>query len=389
MSFRGLAVTLLQNNAEETVPQAQPPFRAEHIGSLLRPKSLLDLRAKRSDGNVAADVLATSENDAIATAIDLQERVGLKLATDGEFRRRSYHSFFYSQLGDLSIDTVAGEDAKGGNAGHRGAQPVALINSRVHWTKPINVGDFTFLKTHTSLLPKITIPGPCALHFRGGDAAVLASAYRDLDQFWDDIVEAFGRELTALADAGCRYIQVDETAFAKFGDPEVQAALKARGDDWSCLIDKYIAVTNRVLKNAPATLHIGMHLCRGNRGGQWHSEGSYDVVADRLFNALNIPFYFLEYDSPRAGTFTPLRLVPSHKSVVLGLVSTKSAALEDKDTLKKRLDEAARFVDLDRLAVSPQCGFASVETGNPISAEVEEQKLRLVVDLARDVWGTA
>lgn len=366
-----------------------PPFRAEHIGSLLRPQSLLDLRAQFARGAIDRAALTKAENDAIAAAVALQERVGLKLATDGEFRRRSYHSFFYSQLGDLSIDIIAGENARGGDPGRRGAQPVALIKSRVHWSKPINVGDYAYLKSHTKLLPKITIPGPCALHFRGGDAAVLAGAYKDLDQFWDDTVAAFGMELTALAEAGCRYVQIDETAFAKFGDPEVQAALKARGDDWSGLIDKYIAVTNRVLSNAPSMLHIGMHLCRGNRGGQWHSEGSYDVVADRLFNALNIPFYFLEYDSPRAGAFTPLRLVPSHKSVVLGLISTKTSALESKDALKQRLDEAARFVDLDRLAVSPQCGFASVDTGNPISAEVQEQKLRLVVELARDIWGAA
>jgi 5-methyltetrahydropteroyltriglutamate--homocysteine methyltransferase len=165
--------------------------------------------------------------------------------------------------------------------------------------------------------------------------------------------------------------------------------LRARGDDWSSLIDKYIAITNRVLANAPATLRIGMHLCRGNRGGQWHSEGSYDAVAERLFNALNIPFYFLEYDSPRAGTFAPLRLLPAHKSVVLGLVSTKTATLEPKHELRKRLDEAARFVALDRLAVSPQCGFASVDTGNPISPQVQEQKLRLVVELACETWGTA
>jgi 5-methyltetrahydropteroyltriglutamate--homocysteine methyltransferase len=372
---------------EETLPQ--PPFRAEHIGSLLRPQSLLDFRAKFGRDAIDQATLTKAEDDAIAAAVALQERVGLKFATDGEFRRRSYHSFFYSQLGDLSIDTIAGEAAKGGEPGRRGAQPVALVRSRVQWRKPINVGDFAFLQAHTKLLPKITIPGPCALHFRGGDAAVLASAYKDLDQFWDDTVEAFGKELTALAEAGCRYVQIDETAFAKFGDPVVQAALKARGDDWSSLINKYIAVTNRVLKNAPSTLHIGMHLCRGNRGGQWHSEGTYDVVADRLFNVLNIPFYFLEYDSPRAGTFTPLRLVPSHKSVVLGLVTTKTAVLENKDALKQRVDEAARFVDLDRLAVSPQCGFASVETGNPISPDVEEQKLRLVVELAHDIWGSA
>jgi 5-methyltetrahydropteroyltriglutamate--homocysteine methyltransferase len=371
------------------LPQNQPPFRAEHIGSLLRPKDLLDRRAKFGRGEIDRETLTQAENGAIKNVVALQERVGLKLASDGEFRRRSYHSFFYRQLGDISIDTVGGEDAKGGEAGTRGTQPVALIKSRVQWTKAINVGDFEFLKAHTKLLPKITIPGPCALHFRGGNAAVLASAYKDIDQFWEDTVESFRKELNALADAGCRYVQIDETAFAKFGDPDVQAALRARGDDWNALIDRYIDVTNRVLKNAPNSLHIGMHLCRGNRGGQWHAEGSYDAVAERLFNALNIPFYFLEYDSPRAGTFTPLRLVPPRKSVVLGLVSTKSATLESKIALRKRVDEAARYVDLDRLAVSPQCGFASSDTGNPISSEVQEQKLRLVVELAREIWGEA
>jgi 5-methyltetrahydropteroyltriglutamate--homocysteine methyltransferase len=273
----------------------KPPFRAEHIGSLLRPKALLEQRAKFGRGEIDQAALTAAEDQAIKDALALQERVGLKFATDGEFRRRSYHSFFYRQLGELSIDTVAGEDAKGGTPGHRAAQPVALINSRVRWSHPINLPDFKFIQANTRLVPKITIPGPCALHFRGGDAAVLASAYKDLEQFWDDTVVAFGHELNALSAAGCRYVQIDETAFAKFGDPEVQQWLKTRGDDWSALIDKYIAVTNRVLENAPAGMRIGMHLCRGNRGGQWHSEGSYDEVADRLFNALNIPFYFLEY----------------------------------------------------------------------------------------------
>src|SRR5215468_2617775 len=368
-----------------------PPFRAEHIGSLLRPKRLLDQREKFARGEIDRDTLTRAENDAIKDALALQERVGLKFATDGEFRRRSYHSFFYRQLGDLSIDTVRGEDAKGGTEtgtiGKRGSQPVALIRSRVQWTSPINVSDFKFIAGNTRLIPKITIPGPCALHFRGGNSAVLANAYTDLDQFWDDTVQAFGRELKALAEAGCRYVQIDETAFAKFGDPGVQAALKARGDDWSALIDKYIAVTNRVLKAAPPSLAIGMHLCRGNRGGQWHAEGSYDVVAERLFNALNIPFYFLEYDTPRAGTFTPLKLVPRHKRVVLGLISSKSPAMEGTDDLKKRIEEASRFVDLERLAISPQCGFASVDTGNPISPQVQEDKLRLVVELTREIWG--
>jgi len=369
--------------------QLKPPFRAEHIGSLLRPRALLDQRAKFARGEIGRDALTAAEDQAIKDALALQERVGLKFATDGEFRRRSYHSFFYRQLGDISIDTVGGEDATAGTPGKRATQPVAKIKSRVQWTKPINVPDFEFIRANTGLVPKITIPGPCALHFRGGDAAVLASAYKDLDQFWDDTVDAFGKELRALAGAGCRYVQIDETAFAKFGDPEVQAQLKARGDNWSALIDKYVAVTNRVLKDAPEGMRIGMHLCRGNRGGQWHSEGSYDDVAERLFNALNIPFYFLEYDSPRAGTFTPLRLVPRHKTVVLGLISTKTPTMENKDELKKRVEDAARQLDLDCLAVSPQCGFASIDTGNPITPQVQEAKLRLVVELARDIWGEA
>jgi 5-methyltetrahydropteroyltriglutamate--homocysteine methyltransferase len=369
--------------------QLKPPFRAEQIGSFLRPQALLDQRAKFARGEIDQAALTKAEDDAIKGVLALQEKVGLKFATDGEFRRRSYHSFFYRQLGELSIDTVGGEDAKGGDPGHRAAQPVALIKSRVRWTHPINVPDYEFIAAHTRLIPKITIPGPCALHFRGGDAAVLQSAYKDLDQFWEDTIEAFGQELKALAAAGCRYVQVDETAFAKFGDPDVQQWLKARGDDWSALIDKYMDVTNRMLANAPPGMRIGMHLCRGNRGGQWHSEGSYDEVADRLFNALNIPFYFLEYDSQRAGSFTPLRLVPKHKVVVLGIVSTKTPVMEDKAEMRKRVEDATRFLNLDNLAISPQCGFASVDTGNPISPEIQEQKLRLVVELAKDIWGEA
>jgi 5-methyltetrahydropteroyltriglutamate--homocysteine methyltransferase len=199
-----------------------PPFRAEHIGSLLRPSYLLDLRARFARGEAGREELAAAEDRAVKEALALQERVGLKVATDGEFRRRSYHSFFYSQLGDITIDV---NGAASGVSGTRADQPVSLINSRVVWTKPINVADFKFIKTNTRLVPKITIPGPCALHYRGGDAAVLANAYKDIDQFWDDIVVAFGKELAALARAGCRYVQIDETAFAKFGDPEVQAAL--------------------------------------------------------------------------------------------------------------------------------------------------------------------
>lgn len=366
----------------------KPPFRAEHIGSLLRPPELMRERARFAKGEIDQVTLAAAEDRAIVEAMRLQERLGFKFVTDGEFRRRSYHSFFYGALGKLRIDTIGGADAVGASgAGGRSAQPTAIVGSRVQWTHPINGPDASFLKAHSNRSAKITIPGPCALHFRGGDAAVMASAYRDRDQFWSDTVDAFARELHALAAAGCRYVQIDETAFAKFGDAAVQATLAARGDDWSALIDKYIDITNRVLRAAPKGMHIGMHLCRGNRGGHWHAEGSYEEVAERLFNALAVRFYFLEYDTPRAGSFMPLRFVPKHKSVVLGLVSTKVPELEDKAALERRVEEATKFVALDRLAVSPQCGFASLDTGNPLTIEAQTRKLALVCDLARDIWG--
>jgi 5-methyltetrahydropteroyltriglutamate--homocysteine methyltransferase len=360
-----------------------PPFRAEHVGSLLRPATLLDaLRAHRRR-EIDDAALMDAETSAIRAALELQERVGLRLATDGEFRRASYHGYFYGQLGDISFD-VAESGADG-----RAAQPVSLIRSRLRWMQPIHVDDFTFVRAHTRLCPKITIPGPCALHFRGGDGAVLAHAYDDIDAFWDDIVAAFRSELRSLAEAGCRYVQIDETAFAKFGDPAVRAILSARGDDWSALINSYIAVTNRVLRDLPESLTVAMHLCRGNRAGRWHAEGSYDAVAEQLFNDLAVRLFLLEYDSPRAGGFAPLRFVPADKMVVLGLVSTKSGVLETRDHLLQRIDEASRHVGLARLGVSPQCGFASVESGNPITPEQQEAKLRLVVELAETVWGSA
>ena len=366
----------------------QPPFRAEHIGSLLRPAPLLELRRRHAARQIDDATLRSAEDQAIRDAVALQERVGLKLVTDGEFRRRSYHAFFFAQLGDIEPDWVPEPTTAAAGAPRRAVQPVARIRSRLAWTKPIHVDDFNFVKSLTKLCPKITIPGPCALHFRGGDAAVLASAYKDVDTFWSDTVEAFRKELAALAAAGCTYVQIDETAFAKFGDPEVQAALAARGDHWSSLIDRYIDVTNRVVAGFPG-LTIGMHLCRGNRAGQFHSEGSYEDVADRLFNRLSIGTFWLEYDSPRAGDFSPLRFVPNDKRIVLGLVSTKSNAIEERGALKMRINAATKYVDFERLALSPQCGFASIDIGNPISPETQEAKLRLVVETAREVWGEA
>lgn len=363
-------------------------FRADHIGSFLRPPSLLDLRRRHGAGRVSDEELKGAEDQAIRDIVALQERVGLPVVTDGELRRRSYHSFFFAHLGDIVPDYVPPEEpAQVSGAPRRGVQPVARIGSRIARSKPIQIDDFRFLSSLTDRVAKVTIPGPCALHFRGGDAAALATAYDDIDAYWSDIVAAFRAELEDLAAAGCEYVQIDETAFAKFGDPDVQAMLAARGDDWRRILDLYVGVTNRVLRGLPEKLRVGVHLCRGNRGGQFHAEGGYDVVAEKLFNDLAAHHFLLEYDSPRAGDFSPLRFAPETKGIVLGLVSTKTPQLEKKDDLRRRIDEAAKIVPLDNLAISPQCGFASVDTGNPVSAADQEAKLRVVVETAREVWG--
>ena len=303
-------------DARISVVASKPPFRAEHIGSLLRPAGADGQRARFARGEIDQAALTAAEDEAIRGAIALQEELGFKFVTDGEFRRRSYHSFFYGQLGNCQHrhdrrQRRVGREGRG-HGGGRGAQPVALIGSRVQWTHPINAPDVAFLKANSTRLPKVTIPGPCALHFRGGDAAVTADGLqghrsvlvghrRGLRQ------GAVARWPTPAA-ATCRSTRRPSPNSAI---PTCRPSLDARGDDWSKLIDKYIAVTNRILRAAPDELHIGMHLCRGNRGGHWHAEGSYEEVAERLFNALDIPFYFLEYDTPRAGTSRRFASSPS------------------------------------------------------------------------------
>lgn len=365
---------------------ASPQFRADHIGSLLRPASLLEVRRAHEAGKASAADAKAAEDAAIKDAVAMQERAGLEIISDGEFRRASYHSYFFSKLGDLKPDWRAEEDTPGAH-GTRAPQPVALVGSKVKWTAPIHAGDYAFLKSLTGATPKVTIPGPCAMHFRGGDEAVLKTAYTDVTEFWDDMVKAFRTELQSLANAGCSYVQMDETAFAKFEDPEVQQRLKERGENWPDTIRLYIDMTNRVLADLPKGMRVGVHLCRGNRAGQFHAAGSYEPVADLMFNTLNTDLFLLEYDSERAGGFEPLRFLPKDKSVVLGLVSTKTGKLEDKGFIKQRIDDASQFVDIDRLALSPQCGFASVDIGNPLTQEEQEAKLRLVADVAREVWG--
>lgn len=364
-----------------------PPFRAEHIGSLLRPQDLIDARLSHEGGNMEEEELRELEDLSIRDAVRLQEDIGLEVITDGEFRRNTYFSHFFERIGGLEFDR---NGEKGwdytNDAGETVGAARVRIASRLHWTRPINDEDFTFVDELTSQTVKVTLPGPCVLHFFGGAGNISKVVYDDLDLFWDDIVDAYINELAALDDAGCEYVQLDETALAKFSDPKIQAALEARGDNWQDLLKLYASVINRVLADKPADMRIGMHLCRGNKQSYWQAEGSYDLVADTLFNEVNADCYFLEYDTSRAGDFSPLKYLPKNKTAILGLVSTKTPELESKDDLKKRIDEAAAMADLDNLALSPQCGFASDHHGNQLSLDDQIAKLRLVVETAAEIW---
>ena len=364
-----------------------PPFRAEHIGSLLRPQDLIDARLSHEGGDMEEEELRELEDLSIRDAVRLQEDIGLEVITDGEFRRNTYFSHFFERIGGLEFDR---NGEKGwdytNDAGETVGAARVRIASRLHWTRPINDEDFTFVDELTSQTVKVTLPGPCVLHFFGGAGNISKVVYDDLDLFWDDIVDAYINELAALDDAGCEYVQLDETALAKFSDPKIQAALEARGDNWQDLLKLYASVINRVLADKPADMRIGMHLCRGNKQSYWQAEGSYDLVADTLFNEVNADCYFLEYDTSRAGDFSPLKYLPKNKTAILGLVSTKTPELESKDDLKKRIDEAAAMADLDNLALSPQCGFASDHHGNQLSLADQIAKLRLVVETAAEIW---
>jgi 5-methyltetrahydropteroyltriglutamate--homocysteine methyltransferase len=265
---------------------------------------------------------------------------------------------------------------------------VPTVHSRIRWSNSRNADEFTFLKAATTRTPKMTLPGPCYIHFRAGREHISRDVYPNLADFWSDLVEAYATELRVLADAGCRYVQLDETSIAKLGDPKMREAVTARGDPWEQLLDTYIEVINAVMRRAPPDMRIGMHLCRGNRMGHWQADGGYDAVATKLFRDVGIDFFFLEYDSERAGSFAPLREVPDHKCVVLGLVSTKVAALEPVDRLVERIEDCARYIDRERLGVSPQCGFSSSQNANTImDRDQAVAKLARVVEVARRVWG--
>jgi 5-methyltetrahydropteroyltriglutamate--homocysteine methyltransferase len=367
-----------------------PPYRAEHIGSLLRPQALLDAREQHAAGKIDDAALRAAEDAAIVDAVAYQKALGLASFTDGEYRRNTYSSSFTTdvfagvKMGTTEDRSWSYSDSSGDTIEGR----LPLVVDRLEWPGPVNVDNFNYLAT---LAPaeqvKITLPGPCYIHFRAGRANISPDVYPNLDAFWDDLAVAYGKELQALYDAGCCYIQLDETSLAKLGDPKIREGLEKRGDDWESLREAYTAVINDIVARAPKGMSVGMHLCRGNKSSHWQAEAGYDDVAKALFRDLDIPYYFLEFDSPRAGTFEPLAEVPDDKTVVLGLISTKVVELEDRDTLLRRIEEASKYVSLDRLAISPQCGFASSPIGNASNFASQEAKLKLVVDIAKEVWG--
>jgi 5-methyltetrahydropteroyltriglutamate--homocysteine methyltransferase len=367
-----------------------PPFRAEHIGSFLRPAALLRVRADHAAGRRTDAELRAAEDEAIRGFVALQESLGFQVVTDGEFRRKTYTSNFTTEgLTGVTAEHKASDVWSYTNAkGHKEPARIPAVHAPIRWNNSSNAGDFAALAGMTRVHPKITLPGPCYIHFRAGRAGISRAAYPDLADFWSDIVTAYCIELEKLAEAGCRYVQLDETSIAKLGDEKIRSALETRGDNWEELLERYIEVINAIVTRAPGGMRIGLHLCRGNRMGHWQAEGGYDVVADKLFNTCAIDFFFLEYDSDRAGGFEPLKAMPEHKTVVLGLLSTKIGAIEDEELLLARIRDASRVVGLDRLGISPQCGFSSSDGANTImNAEQARAKLTRVVEIARKVWG--
>ncbi len=366
-----------------------PPFRAEHIGSLLRPPALLHARDDFAAGIIDRQRLTAAENEAIRNAVKLQEDVGLKVVTDGEFRRSTYSdSFTTSGISGVSIELTEDTGFTGSTThGHRMARRIPKVVDRIAWKGPQNANDFRFLKSLTDRTPKITLPGPCYIHYRAGRANISRDAYPDLDAFWADLVAAYVGEMRSLAEAGCTYLQIDETSLVKLGDPRVRALLKERGEDWRDLLKTYIGAVNAVVAGAPPGMTVGVHICR-SQDPTWQADVGYDPIAEPLFNDMKVGIYFLEYDNARAGSFEPLRAVPPGKVVVLGLVASKVPELETADALKRRIEEASRFIKLDQLALSPQCGFSTSASEHiGISEEMERAKLARIVEVARDVWG--
>ncbi|MBF9134291.1 5-methyltetrahydropteroyltriglutamate--homocysteine S-methyltransferase [Plantactinospora sp. S1510] len=367
----------------------RPPFRADHVGSLLRPARLLSARQDRAAGRITAEELRAVEDDAIREVVRLQESIGLRTATDGEFRRTSWHMDFIYQLGGID---PADEKLTVQFYNEAGALEFSSAALRVHDRVTLDhtiFGDaFSFLKEQTTTAtPKLTIPSPSMVHYRGGRAAIDTGVYPELDQFWTDLSAAYAEQVSRLAALGCTYLQFDDTSLAYLNDPRQRDMVAAQGGDPEHQHERYIRQINASLAGRPESLSITTHMCRGNFRSSWAAEGGYDFVAEALFTQLDVDGFFLEYDDERSGDFAPLRFVPPGKKVVLGLVTTKRGELESKDALKRRIDEAARYVPLEQLCLSPQCGFSSTVEGNALTQEEQVAKLRLIVETAQEVWG--
>jgi 5-methyltetrahydropteroyltriglutamate--homocysteine methyltransferase len=370
-------------------PRTVAPFRADHVGSFLRPAGLLDARERFRNGDLAKAELRAIEDSAIRDIVRFQEDLDLQGITDGEFRRTYFHVDFLEQL--EGVETRGGIATSFRNALGKQvdfAPPVMHVTGKLRHVKPIQLEDFRFLRSVTGRTPKVTIPSPTMLHFRGGRGAISRDAYPDLEGFYDDVAACYREELKQLGEAGCTYVQLDDTNLAYLCDAKMREGARQRGDDPDELPRRYARLINAAIAGRPAGMRVCIHLCRGNFQSAWVAEGGYEPVAEVLFNDLRVDGYFLEYDDARSGTFAPLRFVPRDKIVVLGLVSTKVGTLESKDELKRRIDEAAGFVPLDQLCLSPQCGFSSTVHGNEIARESQAMKLRLVVETAREVWGS-
>jgi 5-methyltetrahydropteroyltriglutamate--homocysteine methyltransferase len=369
--------------------RTHPPFRADHVGSFLRPKRLLEAREKKVKGEISATELRRVEDDAITEIVKFQEDVGLKSITDGEFRRTYFHIDFLEQLGGVKTDipvTVIRPDGT-----EELAPPVMRVIDKVRHIKDIQLADFQYLKGQLSSgsTAKVTIPSPTMLHFRGGRAGISREHYPELEPtFYQDVANAYGDELRSLAAAGCTYVQMDDTNMAYLCDEHMREAARQRGDDPNELPHRYAKFINLVVAQKPAGMTLAMHLCRGNFKSTHAAAGNYEPVAEALLAEMDLDAYFLEYDDDRSGDFRPLRYLPKGKTVVLGLVTTKFGEMESKDALKRRIDEAAKYAPMEQLCLSPQCGFSSTVHGNNIAVEAQRNKLKLVVETAREVWGS-
>jgi len=364
--------------------------RAHHVGSFIRPENLIDARKAAEEKKIPASELKNIKEAAIRDVVKMQEDLGLKIVTDGEYNRGSWQRDFLLEFSNVALvpSKIAVKfHTKEGD--RENAPPSLKVQGKIGHPHGIFVDDFKFLKSATKVTPKVTFPSPSTLHFRGGREAVDEKAYPDMAQFYQDVAKVFREEIADLAAAGCRYIQIDEVNLAYLCDPALRAQAKSFGEDPDQLPKTYAKVLNESVKDAPKDMTVSMHLCRGNFAGAWVAEGGYDPIAELLFNGINIDVYYLEYDSARAGGFEPLRFLPKGKVAVLGLMTTKDRKLESKDELKRRIDEAAKFAPLEQLSLSPQCGFSSGIGGNVMTIEEEIAKLRRLVEVTKEVWGTA